>query len=129
MKKIDPTVLKETRFERLGVFTYSREEGTPAYDFPAQVTEKTKQKRQDILMEQQERIHNECNEAFVGKTLRVLCEGYDPVAESFYGRSYADAYDIDGKIYFSSSKNVHEGQFVNVLINEVLDYDLLGKTV
>lgn len=121
--------LKETRFERLGVFTYSREEGTPAYDLPAQVTEKTKQKRQDILMEQQERIHNECNELFVGKTLRVLCEGYDPVAESFYGRSYADAYDIDGKIYFSSTKNVHEGQFVNVLITEVLDYDLLGKTV
>lgn len=121
--------LKETRFERLGVFTYSREEGTPAYDLPAQVTEKTKQKRQDILMEQQERIHNECNELFVGKTLKVLCEGYDPVAESFYGRSYADAYDIDGKIYFSSTKNVHEGQFVNVLITEVLDYDLLGKTV
>lgn len=121
--------LKETRFERLGVFTYSREEGTPAYGLPAQVTEKTKQKRQDILMEQQERIHNECNELFVGKTLKVLCEGYDPVAESFYGRSYADAYDIDGKIYFSSTKNVHEGQFVNVLITEVLDYDLLGKTV
>lgn len=121
--------LKETRFERLGVFTYSREEGTPAYGLPAQVTEKTKQKRQDILMEQQERIHNECNELFVGKTLKVLCEGYDPVAESFYGRSYADAYDIDGKIYFSSTKNVHEGQFVNVLITEVLDYDLLGKNV
>ena len=51
--------LKETRFERLGVFTYSREEGTPAYDLANQVSEKTKQKRQDILMEQQERIHNE----------------------------------------------------------------------
>ena len=121
--------LKEIRFERLGVFTYSREEGTPAYDLPEQVGEKTKQKRQDILMEQQERIHNECNEQYVGKTLMVLCEGYDPVAESFYGRSYADAYDIDGKIYFSSSKNVHAGQFVNVMIKEVLDYDLLGKTV
>lgn len=121
--------LKEIRFERLGVFSYSREEGTPAYDFENQVSEKTKQKRQDILMEQQERIHNECNERFLGKTLRVLCEGYDPVAESFYGRSFADAYDIDGKIYFSSSKNIHEGQFVNVMINEVLDYDLLGKII
>ncbi len=121
--------LKEIRFERLGVFPYSREEGTPAYDMPNQIPEKTKQKRQDILMEQQERIHNACNEAFVGKTLRVLCEGYDPVAESFYGRSYADAYDIDGKVYFSSSKNIPEGQFADVLIKEVLDYDLLGKTV
>ena len=80
-------------------------------------------------MEQQERIHNECNERFLGKTLRVLCEGYDQVAESFYGRSYADAYEIDGKIYFSSSRNVREGQFVDVRIDEVLDYDLLGKAV
>lgn len=121
--------LKETKFERLGVFAYSREEGTPAYDFPNQVTEKTKNKRLDILMDQQERIHNDFNACFVGKTLRVLCEGYDQVAEQFYGRSYADAYDIDGKVYFSSSFNVKEGDFVNVLIDEVLDYDLLGKTI
>jgi ribosomal protein S12 methylthiotransferase len=121
--------LKEIRFERLGVFSYSREEGTPAYDFPGQVSEKTKEKRNDILMEQQERIHNECNEAFLGQTLQVICEGYDQVSESFFGRSYADAYDIDGKIFFSASKNVREGQFVNVLITEVMDYDLVGKVV
>lgn len=121
--------LKEARFERLGVFPYSREEGTPAYDLPGQIPEKTKEKRQEILMEQQERIHNECNERFLGQTLRVLCEGYDQVAESFYGRSYADAYEIDGKVYFSSSRNVREGQFVNVRIDEVLDYDLLGKAI
>lgn len=121
--------LKETRFERLGVFPYSREEGTPAHDLPGQIPEKTKEKRQEILMEQQERIHNECNERFLGKTLRVLCEGYDQVAESFYGRSFADAFEIDGKIYFSSSRNVREGQFVDVRIDEVLDYDLLGKAV
>lgn len=121
--------LKDTRFERLGVFPYSREEGTPAYDLPGQIPEKTKEKRQEILMEQQERIHNECNERFLGKTLRVLCEGYDQVAESFYGRSFADAFEIDGKIYFSSSRNVREGQFVDVRIDEVLDYDLLGKAV
>lgn len=121
--------LKDTRFERLGVFPYSREEGTPAHDLPGQIPEKTKEKRQEILMEQQERIHNECNERFLGKTLRVLCEGYDQVAESFYGRSFADAFEIDGKIYFSSSRNVREGQFVDVRIDEVLDYDLLGKAV
>ena len=121
--------LKEVRFERLGVFTYSREENTPAYDFPNQVPEKTKQRRYDILMEQQERIHNDFNAGFLGKELRVLCEGYDPVAESFFGRSYADAYDIDGKIYFSSSRNIHEGEFVNVCIDEVLDYDLVGKAI
>ena len=96
---------------------------------PNQVSDATKEKRHAILMEQQEHIHNEYNEAFLGKTIRVICEGYDPVAESFYGRSYADAYDIDGKIYFSSSKNIHEGQFIDVLIQEVLDYDLLGKVI
>ena len=121
--------LKEVRFERLGVFTYSREENTPAYDFPNQVPEKTKQRRYDILMEQQERIHNDFNAGFLDRELRVLCEGYDPVAESFFGRSYADAYDIDGKIYFSSSKNVREGEFVTVRIEEVLDYDLVGKAI
>ena len=119
--------LKETRFERLGAFAYSREEGTPAYDLPDQVPEKTKQKRLDILMAQQERIHNECNERFLGRTLKVLCEGYDQVAERFYGRSYADAYDIDGKIYFSSPRIVREGEFVDVTVGEVLDYDLLGR--
>ncbi len=119
--------LKETRFERLGAFAYSREEGTPAYDLPDQVPEKTKQKRLDVLMAQQERIHNECNERFLGRTLKVLCEGYDQVAERFYGRSYADAYDIDGKIYFSSSRIVREGEFVDVTVGEVLDYDLLGR--
>lgn len=121
--------LKEIRFERLGVFKYSREENTPAYQMPNQVSEKTKQRRYDILMEQQERIHNDYNAGFLGKELRVLCEGYDPVAESFFGRSYADAYDIDGKIYFSSSRNIHEGEFVNVLIDDVLDYDLVGKAI
>lgn len=121
--------LKDARFERLGVFPYSREEGTPAYDLPGQIPEKTKEKRQEILMEQQERIHNECNERFLGQTLKVLCEGYDQVAESFYGRSFADAFEIDGKVYFSSSRNVREGQFVDVRIDEVLDYDLLGKAI
>ena len=80
-------------------------------------------------MEQQERIHNDFNASFVGKTLKVLCEGYDQVAESFFGRSYADAFDIDGKVYFSSSRDVREGEFVNVKINEVIDYDLVGKAI
>lgn len=119
--------LKETKFERLGVFEYSREEGTPAYDMPAQVTAKTKKKRLDEIMSEQNRIHNDFNARFVGTSLTVICEGYDPVSECFYGRSYADAPDIDGKVYFTASKRVSEGQFVNVNITEVLDYDLFGK--
>lgn len=121
--------VKEAPFDRMGVFTYSREEGTPAYSMPKQVAQKTKERRRDILMSIQERIHNDSNERFVGRRLKVLCEGYDQVAECFYGRSYADAPDIDGKIYFSSSKNIKKGVFITVEITEVMDYDLLGKAI
>ena len=119
--------LKETKFERLGAFEYSREEGTPAYDMPNQVTEKTKKKRAEAIMSDQNRIHNDFNSKFVGTVLKVICEGYDPVSECFYGRSYADAPDIDGKVYFTAPKRVREGDFINVEITELLDYDLYGK--
>lgn len=121
--------IKETKFERLGAFEYSREEGTPAYDMPNQVSQNTKKKRCDAIMSDQNRIHNDFNAKFIGKELKVICEGYDQVSECFFGRSYADAPDIDGKVYFTSSKRVGEGEFVNVKITEVLDYDLLGKLV
>ena len=119
--------IKETKFERLGVFEYSREEGTPAYDMPNQVPESVKKKRMEAIMSDQNRIHNDYNARFVGSELEVLCEGYDEVSESFYGRSYADAPDIDGKIYFSSPKRIREGEFVKVAVTEVIDYDLVGK--
>ncbi len=121
--------LKETRFERLGVFEYSREEGTPAYDMPNQVSAKTKKSRYDAIMSDQNRIHNEYNAKFVNETVTVICEGYDQVSECFYGRSYADAPDIDGKVYFTASKRIKEGEFVDVKISEVLDYDLFGKVI
>lgn len=119
--------LKEIKFERLGAFEYSREEGTPAYDMPKQVTANTKKKRCDAIMSDQNRIHNDFNQKFVGNVLKVICEGYDPVSECFFGRSYADAPDIDGKIYFTAPKRLKDGEFVNVNITEVLDYDLFGK--
>ncbi len=119
--------LKDIKFERLGVFEYSREEGTPAYDMPDQVSDKTKKKRCEAIMSDQNRIHNDFNETFINKTLKVICEGYDQVSECFYGRSYADAPDIDGKVYFTAPKRIREGEFVNVKITEVLDYDLFGK--
>lgn len=119
--------IKETKFERLGVFEYSREEGTPAYDMPNQVPESVKKKRMEAIMSDQNRIHNDFNAKFVGSELEVLCEGYDEVSESFYGRSYADAPDIDGKVYFSSPKRIREGEFVKVAVTEVIDYDLVGK--
>ncbi|PKM62357.1 MAG: 30S ribosomal protein S12 methylthiotransferase RimO [Firmicutes bacterium HGW-Firmicutes-21] len=121
--------VKDTKFERLGVFTYSREENTPAYDLPEQISEKLKRKRFDIIMSEQQRIHNEFNKSFIGKNVRVICEGYDTVAESFYGRSYADAPDIDGKIYFTSHRRIRDGEMLDINITEILDYDLLGKVI
>ena len=109
------------------MFEYSREEGTPAYDMPKQVSANTKKKRAEAIMSDQNRIHNDFNNNFVNKTLTVICEGYDPVSECFYGRSYADAPDIDGKVYFTAPRRINEGEFVSVNITEVLDYDLFGK--
>ncbi len=121
------TFIKEVKFERLGAFEYSREEGTPAYDMLKQISSNTKKKRCDAIMSDQNRIHNYFNEKFVSTKMKVICEGYDPVSECFFGRSYADAPEIDGKIYFTAPKRLKEGEFVNVKITEVLDYDLFGK--
>ena len=80
--------VKDVKFERFGVFAYSREEDTPAYDFPDQVDEKTAQKRCDILMRSQNQISEAFNESRVGSVVHVLCEGFDPVAEAHFGRTY-----------------------------------------
>ena len=119
----------EAKFDRMGTFAYSREEGTPAYDFQDQIDEQVKQDRADIIMSQQYRINAELNERFLHKTLKVLVEDYDVVAETYYGRSYMDAPEIDGKIYFSSKKKLKPGAFAQVKIDEIGDYDLLGHAL
>ena len=121
--------VKEQKFDHAGAFTYSREEDTPAYDFPDQVDEQVKQDRLDILMREQNEINEQLNREKVGKTIDVLCEDYDPVAEVHFGRSAADAPEIDGKVYFKAGKRVAPGTFVRVKVREVLDYDLYGVLV
>ena len=121
--------VKEARFERLGAFEYSREEGTEAYSMPEQVHAKKKKSRRDAIMRAQQKIHEEYNDSMVGKTLTVLCEGYDGAAESYFGRTYADAPDIDGKVYFTAYRRIRDGEMIKVKIAEVLDYDLVGKAV
>ena len=118
--------IKETRFERFGAFPYSREEDTPAAEMPDQIDEQVKQDRYDTIMTIQLDIAEAYNRAQTGKTVQVLCEGYDPIAEVYYGRSAADAPEIDGKIYFQSKKKRKEGEFVNVKLTDVQDYDLSG---
>ena len=124
--------VKEAKFERFGAFPYSREEGTPAYDFEDQIDEQTKQDRYDILMQTQLPVSEAYNRSRVGKTVRVLCEGYDPVADSHVGRSYAEAADIDGKIWFTTKRKdlrIAEGEMIDVRITEAMDYDLVGEAV
>lgn len=121
--------IKEARFEHAGVFTYSREEDTPAYNFDNQIDEQVKQDRMDILMKSQLEINYEQNEAKIGTTMRVLCEDYDPVSEMHFGRSQYDAPEIDGKIFFKSEERIAPGSFVDVKIRKVMDYDLCGFAV
>ena len=124
--------IKETRFERFGAFTYSREEDTPAYDFENQIDEQVKQDRYDILMQTQLAVSEAYNQTRVGTTIRVMCEGFDPVAESHYGRSYAEAADIDGKIWFTVKQKklrIAEGEIIDVKITDAMDYDLVGEAL
>jgi ribosomal protein S12 methylthiotransferase len=125
--------VKEAEFDRLGAFTYSREEDTPAYDFDDQIDEEVKQERYEIIMKLQSHIIQAKNEKLIGKRVRVLCEAFDPVAELYFGRSESDAPDIDTKIYFKNAigkKRIAPGAFVDVKITEAIDdYDLIGKTV
>ncbi len=121
--------IKDVKFERFGAFTYSREEGTAAYDLPDQIDEQTKQDRYDILMSAQLDNSERYNEKLLGKVVHVLCEGFDPVSEAYVGRTYRDSAEIDGKVWFTSERKVNEGEFLDVRIIETMDYDLVGETV
>lgn len=121
--------VQETRFDRLGCFAYSQEEGTPAAEMDGQLDEKTKSHRADIVMEQQMTIAAEKNEEMIGKRITAVCEGYDRWAECFFGRTEKDAPDIDGKVFFTSENKLAIGQFVTLEITDVMDYDLMGEVV
>lgn len=120
--------VKDMRFDRLGCFPYSQEEGTKAAEMPDQLDEETKQRRADVIMEQQQIIMAQNNEKMIGKTIEVVTEGFDRYGECYFGRRAADAPDIDGKIFFRSpERKLTSGSFVKVNITETLDYDLIGE--
>lgn len=121
--------VKEVKFDRLGCFAYSIEEETPAAKLDGQLDEEEKQHRADIIMQEQMFISDKLNEALLGKELEVVVEGFDRYAECYFGRSYMDAPEIDGKIFFTSEKRPTEGEYVRVHIDETLDYDLIGTRV
>lgn len=119
--------VKEIKFDRMGVFAYSQEENTPAANFDGQLDEKTKEERRNRLMLLQQKISLEKNKAKIGTTLEVLCEGYDEGNFMYYGRSYADSIDVDGRVYFAAEDEVEIGSFVQVEILDADEYDLTGK--
>ena len=117
--------LRETKMERVGAFAFSPEEGTPAAEMEHVDTE-TAQKRAEIVEMLQSEIMDEWSASMIGKTLEVLVDGYDEEMEQFYGRTYADSPDIDGRVWIASEEPLREGEFVMVTIDGCRDGDLSG---
>ena len=120
--------LKEQRLERVGAFPFSPEEGTPAAEMEHPDLE-TAQSRAQMIEMLQSSIMDDYNSQMMGKTLEILVDGYDEEFEQFYGRTYADSPDIDGRVWIASEEPVTEGEFVKVCIDAVIDGDLSGYLV
>ena len=120
--------LRETRIERAGVFPFSPEEGTRAAQMDHVDTEEAK-RRAELLVDVQSDIIDEYNESVLGSEREVLCEGFDPQAQMFFGRSYAESTDIDGRIWFTADEEVAPGTFVHVRFTGTMDGELTGEMV
>jgi ribosomal protein S12 methylthiotransferase RimO len=121
--------VERSRFDRLGVFTYSQEEGTPAAIMKNQIDEDVKKERKDLIMETQKFISASKCENAVGKRMKVLVEGRLPEDKVYCARSYKDAPDIDGLVFVSSDEELLTGDFAEVVITQASDYDLYGRVV
>lgn len=121
--------VEEMRFDRLGVFSYSQEEGTPAAQMPDQIPEEAKEERRAIVMEIQKGIAAALCAQEIGKTVEVLVEGRLPEEAVYCGRTRRDAPDIDGMVFFRAEEEAYSGDFVSVHIREAGDYDLMGDVV
>lgn len=121
--------VKDMKFDRLGCFPYSAEENTIAAKMPDQTEEQVKIDRMESIMETQLAVNNEKNNEKIGKIFEVLIEGYDDYIRCYYGRSYADAPEIDGKIFFISDRPLKIGDYEKVKINDTFEYDLLGELI
>ena len=120
--------LRELRLERVGAFAFSPEEGTPAAEME-HVDQETAVKRAEMVEMIQSEIMDAYNSSFVGQTLEILVDGYDEELEQFYGRTYADSPDIDGRVWLASDEPLSEGQFAMVHIDGLIDGDLSGYVI
>ena len=118
--------LSEVEFDNVGIFTYSDEEGTTAFEYPNRVNQEVKEERRNILMEFQKEIALRKNQARVGKVEQVLVEGFDPENYLMTGRLTSQAPDIDGQVILEKCE-AEPGEIIPVRINQVVDYDLLGE--
>ena len=121
--------VKRTRFDRMGVFTYSCEEGTAAAEFDSQVDDDVKEARYNKLMELQQGISLELNREKIGSVIDVIVEGYDEDNYLFFGRGRGDSIDVDGKVYFGTEDEVTPGDIIKVKILDASEYDLTGQRV
>ncbi len=119
--------LREMKIERAGVFPFSCEEGTVAAGLPDPVDEATAARRVELLVDLQSRIMDEFNESRLGTYAEVLCEGFDEEAGCYWGRTYADSPDIDGRVLFTAAGQVEQGRFVWVRLTGMEDGDLMGE--
>jgi len=119
----------EMEYEKLGTFTYSAEDGTPAADFEDQVDEDIKEQRRDDVMSLQQEISASCLEGMTGKVLDVMIEGWLPEDNVAIGRTYMDAPDIDGYIFVQSKKRHDSGVFIKARITGASEYDLIGEEI
>ena len=119
--------VESMEFDRLGVFTYSREEGTPASKMEKQIPSEVKENRRDEIMELQQEIAFDKAESHIGKTFKVMIEGKIVDENAYIGRTYMDAPNIDGNIFVSTSEELMSGVFVNVKVTGALEYDLIGE--
>ncbi|WP_069997720.1 30S ribosomal protein S12 methylthiotransferase RimO [Cellulosilyticum sp. I15G10I2] len=121
--------VKEMQFDRLGVFTYSQEEDTPAAAYEDQIDEAVKQKRKEVLMTVQHSISEKLTHQKIGQVMEVIIEGKLTDEDVYIGRTYQDAPDIDGQVFIHYSGQLISGDYVNVHIVDANDYDLIGEIV
>lgn len=121
--------IDEVKFNRLGVFTYSPEEDTPAAEFDGQIQKDTKIKWRNEIMELQQEISYDLNSAMIGKCLEVIVDGYVYMDDMYMCRSYMDAPDIDGMVFVHSEEELVSGEFIKVKITDFSEYDLIGEII
>ena len=119
--------VNEMEFERLGVFCYSREEGTPAADFEEQIPENVKEKRRNEIMELQQAVAFDRAESMIGRVLDVMVEGKAVDEDTYVARTYMDAPNVDGYLFLNTSANLMTGDFVRVIVTDSNEYDLIGE--